>query len=56
MGNNAAPSIISFQDYLTAKLFVIGLNQAAANNQLTREGLIDAFESLHDVDIGIGFN
>lgn len=51
---DAKPNIISFQAYLTAKLFVMGLKQAALNKHLTREGIIDSFESMNDVDIGIG--
>lgn len=44
---------ISLEGYLAAKLFVLGLEQAAKNNKLTREGVIDAFESMRDVDMGI---
>lgn len=51
---NAKPNYGSFEGYLDAKLFVIGLTEAIAKNTLTREGLIDAFESLKNVDIGIG--
>lgn len=50
------PSIPSLEGYLAAKVFVLALKQAAAKNELTREGIIDAFESLSNVDIGIGFN
>lgn len=53
-GNNAQPGFISLEGYLSTKLFVIGLQRAAKTNKLTREGIIDALESLHDVDIGIG--
>jgi len=48
------PSYGSFEGYLDAKLFVVGLTEAIAKNALTREGLVDAFESLKDIDIGIG--
>ena len=30
------------------------LTEAIAKNALTREGLVDAFESLQNIDIGIG--
>lgn len=53
-GKDAKTNIISFQAYLTAKLFVVGLKQAVLNGRLTREGIIDTFESMHDIDIGIG--
>ncbi len=48
------PSYGSFEGYLDAKLFVVGLTEAIAKNALTREGLVDAFESLQNIDIGIG--
>lgn len=51
---NVQPGILSFEGFLVAKLFVIGLNTAAANRQLTREGIINTFENMKDVDIGIG--
>ncbi|MBS0653261.1 MAG: ABC transporter substrate-binding protein [Verrucomicrobia bacterium] len=51
---NTQLGFISFEGYLVAKLFVIGLKTAAANHQLTREGIIDTFEKMKDVDIGIG--
>lgn len=44
------------EGYLSAKLFTVALREAAKNNKLTREGIIDALESLHQVDIGIGIN
>lgn len=52
--HNAEPSPPSFTSFLGTKLFVLGLQKAATMNALTREGLIDAFETLRDVDIGIG--
>ncbi len=55
-GSNAEPNFASFEGYLTAKLFVAGLQRAAAKHALTREGIINAFESMRDVDIGIGVN
>ena len=33
---------------------MVGLKKAAAENKLTREGIIDALESLQDVDLGVG--
>ncbi|MBS0649687.1 MAG: ABC transporter substrate-binding protein [Verrucomicrobia bacterium] len=51
---NAQLGFISFEGFLVAKLFVIGLKAAAANHQLTREGIINTFENIKDVDIGIG--
>jgi branched-chain amino acid transport system substrate-binding protein len=53
-GGDAQPSFVSLEGYLAAKLFVIALERAAAENALTREGIINAFEQMHDVDIGIG--
>lgn len=47
------PGFVSLEGYLAAKLFVIGLQKAIDQNKLTSEGLIDTFESMHDVDIGI---
>jgi len=44
----------SLEGYLVAKLFVMGLKKAADENKLNREGLVEVFESLHDVDLGIG--
>lgn len=55
-GGDAQPTFGSLEGYLVAKLFVLGLQRAAAGNALTREGIIDAFEKMHDVDIGIGVN
>lgn len=52
-GGGAKPAAISFEAYLVAKLFVIGLQQSARANDLTREGIIDVFENMKDVDIGI---
>lgn len=42
-----------FYGYLSAKLLVEGLKQAAQNKALTKEGLVEAFESMREVDIGI---
>ncbi len=43
----------SLHGYLRAKILNIALSRALEANNLTREGLIDAFESFRDVDIGI---
>jgi len=51
---DAKPNFGSFEGYLVAKLFVMGLDDAAKKQKLTREGIIDSFESMKDVDIGIG--
>ena len=53
-GGNAQPSYSSLEGYLAAKLFVIGLKQASLQHKLTRAGLIDTFENMHNIDIGIG--
>lgn len=53
-GGGAVPDFGSLEGYLAAKLFVLGLKQAAAQNKLTRDGIINAFENLHNVDLGIG--
>jgi len=52
---DAQPSISSFEAYIFSQLFVMGLQKAQENNNFTREGFIDAIESMRDVDIGIGF-
>lgn len=41
------------EGYLAAKLFTVGLRKAAEENDVTREGIIDALESLGNADIGI---
>lgn len=53
-GSQAEASFVSFEGYLVAKLFVLGLKKAAGMGALTREGIINAFEQMGDVDIGIG--
>lgn len=53
-GEDATPSTVSLEAYLGTKLFILGLQKAVANNAVTREGIIDALETLNDVDIGIG--
>ncbi len=49
-----SPGFISLEGYLVAKLFVFGLQKAVAENKLTREGIIDVFENMNSIDIGIG--
>jgi branched-chain amino acid transport system substrate-binding protein len=48
------PDFANLYGYLLAKLFTIALNRASNINAITREGIIDAFETLLEVDIGIG--
>ncbi len=43
----------SLEGYLDAKLFVMSLTSAAQQHKLNREGIIDAFETMHDLDFGI---
>lgn len=50
----AQPGYVSLEGYLATKLFTLGLQRAADANKLTREGIVEAMENLHDVDIGIG--
>lgn len=50
--NNAQPSFVSLEGYLVAKLLVAGLHKASAHP--SRESLVNAIESLHNIDIGIG--
>ncbi|RUR09528.1 ABC transporter substrate-binding protein [Legionella sp. km772] len=50
----AQPDYISLEGYLATKLFVMALQRASDLNKLTREGLIDVLEDMHDVDLGIG--
>lgn len=53
-GNGGLPDYGSWEGYLDAKLFVLGLHEAASDNKLTREGIIDTFEAMRNADIGIG--
>ncbi len=55
-GAGAQPDFGSLEGYLDARLLVMGLQQAAKQNKLTREGIIDSLENLHNVDLGIGLN
>lgn len=50
----ANPDFGSLEGYLAAKLFVIGLQKAAQQDKLTRAELVEVFEDLQDIDIGIG--
>jgi branched-chain amino acid transport system substrate-binding protein len=53
-GHGASPDYLTWQGYLIAKIFVAGLEDAAKAKNLTREGLVDAFEHFHNLDIGVG--
>lgn len=48
----AQPGFVSLEGYIVAKLFTEGLKKAGANP--SRESIIDALESLENVDLGIG--
>jgi len=50
----AKPGFVSLEGYLVARIFVEGLK--VAGPAPTRERIIDAIESLTDLDIGIGVN
>lgn len=47
-------NLYALEGYLSAKLLAVALDKAAQKDDLNREGLIDAFESINDVDIGLG--
>jgi len=49
---DAQPGFVSLEGYIAARVFVEGLKKAGAS--ANRESLIDALESLQDVDVGIG--
>ena len=51
---SAQPSDAGLSGYLAAKLFVMGLQQAQAQEKLNREGIIDVFEEMRNVNLGIG--
>lgn len=53
-GHGALPNFVSLEGYLAAKLFVLGIKDAVKKGKLDREGIIDVFNQLHHVDIGIG--
>jgi ABC-type branched-subunit amino acid transport system substrate-binding protein len=46
------PNFVSLEGFIDAMVMVEGLKKAGKD--LTREGLIEAIESLHDVDMGLG--
>jgi len=48
------PTPLSFEGFLSAKLFIEAMKRKGAN--LDRESLISILEDMHDVDIGIGEN
>lgn len=48
----AQPNFISLEGFVDAIVFVEGLKRAGQD--LTREGLIEAFESIQDLDLGLG--
>ena len=50
---DAKPTFVSFEGYIVAKLLAKGLERAGRTP--TRESLIDAFESLNKIDVGIGY-
>ena len=49
---NITPDFASLEGYISAKIFVEGLKSVRGG--MTRESIVDALESLKDVDIGIG--
>jgi len=46
------PSFVGLEGFVDAMVMVEGLKKAG--KEPTREGLIDAIESLHEVDLGLG--
>lgn len=48
------PNLISLEGYVDAAVLVEGLKRAG--NDLTREGFIDAIESINDWNVGLGAN
>jgi len=49
---NARPNFVSLEGFVDAMVMVEGLKKAGKDP--TREGLIHAIESMHDVDLGLG--
>lgn len=49
---SARPNFVSLEGFVDAMVLVEGLRKAG--KELTREGLIEAIESLHDVEMGMG--
>lgn len=52
-GGGAKPSHLSLEGYVAARLFVEGLRRIAG--PISRESIIDALESIGDVDLGLGW-
>jgi branched-chain amino acid transport system substrate-binding protein len=50
--SSTQPSFVSFEGFVDAMVVTMGLRKAGAD--LTREKFIEAIESLHDTDIGLG--
>jgi branched-chain amino acid transport system substrate-binding protein len=50
--SKAKPSFVSFEGFVDAMVIVDGLRKAGA--ALTRDKFVDAIESRHNVDIGLG--
>jgi hypothetical protein len=48
------PNFVGFEGFINARVLVEGLNRAGAD--LTREGFIDAIESIHDLALGPDIN
>ncbi|VAX26472.1 ABC transporter, substrate-binding protein (cluster 4, leucine/isoleucine/valine/benzoate) [hydrothermal vent metagenome] len=48
----ASPDFVSLEGFIAAKILVAGLKRAP--KKITRENLIDAIESIQNLDIGIG--
>ncbi len=49
---NARPNFVSLEGFVDAMVLVEGLKKAG--KELTREGLIHAIESIHELDMGLG--
>ncbi len=49
---NARPNFVSLEGFVDAMVMVEGLKKAG--KELTREGLIRAIESIHEMDMGLG--
>lgn len=49
---SAQPNFVSLEGFVDAMVLVEGLKRAG--KELTREGLIRAIESIHDLDVGLG--
>lgn len=50
---NIKPNFVSFEGYILAKLFVLGVNNLSSEN-ISRENIINVIENMKDIDIGIG--